>query len=117
MRVVLVLAEDLGVREALAASLRETSVVFVEHAVEDALRRMITVPADIILVDDTPKLGVDALAKLREHAPDVPIIAVLSRGDTETHASYVVAGACVHYQTLFIRRFEPRGERRARSAD
>lgn len=93
MRVVVVVAEDLGVREALAASLRESSVVFVEHTVEDALRRMITVPADLILVDDTPRLGVDALAKFKLHAPNLPVVAVLSRGDTETHASYIVAGA------------------------
>ncbi len=93
MRVVVVVAEELGVREALRASLCESSVVFIERTVDDALRRVITAPADVFLIDDTPKLGVDALTRLRAGAPGVPMVAVLSRSDTETRASYIVAGA------------------------
>ncbi|NUM52815.1 MAG: GAF domain-containing protein [Candidatus Hydrogenedentes bacterium] len=93
MRAVVVVAEELGVREALGAALRETSVVFIERSVDDALRRMVTVPADLVFLDDTPKLGIEALGRLQAELPGVPIIAVLGRGDTETRASYVVAGA------------------------
>lgn len=93
MRVVVVVAEEAGVREALSASLRETCVVFAETGVDAALRRMITAPPDIIVLDDTPSLGVNALTRLRAAAPEVPIVVVLSRGDTETRASYIVAGA------------------------
>lgn len=93
MRVVVVVADEPGVREALGAALRETSVVFIERTVDDALRRTVSVPADVILVDDTHKLGVDALTRLQSELSGIPIIGVLGRGDTETRASYVVAGA------------------------
>ncbi|MDZ4860188.1 MAG: ATP-binding protein [Candidatus Hydrogenedentes bacterium] len=93
MRVVLVVAEEAGVREALAASLKDSGVVFIESSVDDALRRLITAPADVILIDDTPRLGVDALARIRAKAPLIPIVALLGRGDSETRASYIAAGA------------------------
>ena len=93
MRAVAVVAEELGVREALGAALRETCIVFVERTVDDVLRRMITIPLDAIFVDDTPKLGLSALARLRAEASGVPVIAVLGRGDTETRAAYITDGA------------------------
>lgn len=93
MRVVVVIADDLGVRESLAAALRESSVVFIEPTADAALRRMLTVPADAVVIDDTPKLGIKALTHLRAAAPNVPVIALLGRADSETHAGFIVAGA------------------------
>jgi len=95
MRVVLVVAEEAGVREALLASLKESSVVFVESSADAALRRSITAPIDVVIVDDTPKLGVSALARLRAALPSTPIVSLLARGDTETRANFVMAGARV----------------------
>ncbi|GMU92726.1 MAG: hypothetical protein AMXMBFR4_17840 [Candidatus Hydrogenedentota bacterium] len=93
MRVILVVAEEAGVREALAAALNEAYIVFVEASVEQALRRMITAPADAIVLEDTPKLGAAALARLRHAAPHLPVIVLAARNDSETRASFILAGA------------------------
>lgn len=93
MNVVLVVAEDRGIREALTAALQDTCLVFVEQGVEEALRRLISVHAEAIVLDDTPSLGLTAVRRLRQVSPQTPIVALSSRSDPEIRAEFVLAGA------------------------
>ena len=93
MNVVLVVAEDRGIREALTAALQDTCLVLVEPGIEEALRRLISVHADAVILDDTPSLGVGAVRRFRQVAPQIPILALASRSDPETRADFVLAGA------------------------
>ena len=93
MNVVLVIAEDRAIYEALQAALQETDLVLIEPTVEHALRRLIGVKADVVIVDDAPALGAKALAGIAEAAPSTPILALSARSDAETLAGMTLAGA------------------------
>ncbi len=83
MNVVLVIAEDRAIYEALQAALQETDLVLIEPSVDDALRRLIGVKADVVIVDDAPALGPRALAQIAEAAPSTPILALSARSDAD----------------------------------
>lgn len=93
MKVLLVVAHDRGVCEALRASMREEDLLLFEQSVEDAGRRLVSLQADGILVDDAPQLGVDALVALRGIAPDTPIAVLTARNDTLSEANFIRNGA------------------------
>jgi signal transduction histidine kinase/DNA-binding NarL/FixJ family response regulator len=93
MNVVLVIAEDRAIYEALQAALQETDLVLIEPTVDHALRRLIGVKADVVIVDDAPALGPRALARIAEAAPSTPILALSARSDAETLAGMALAGA------------------------
>lgn len=93
MHVVLVIAEERAIREAISASLRDTCHTVFESEVDAALRRLISIHADAIILDDTPRLGVTALTQVRKAAPHLPLIALSARGDSETRAGFMLAGA------------------------
>ena len=93
MHVVLVIAEEQAIREALSAALRDTCHAVFESGVDGALRRLISMHADAIILDDTPSLGLGALTRIMKAAPHVPIVALSARGDAETRAGFTLAGA------------------------
>jgi signal transduction histidine kinase/CheY-like chemotaxis protein len=93
MHVVLVIAEERAIREAISASLRDTCHTVFESEVDAALRRLISIHADAIILDDTPKLGLTALTRVAKATPHLPIIALSARGDSETRAGFTLAGA------------------------
>jgi len=93
MRVVLVLAEDSAVREALRASLDAQDVVLLESRVHDAARRLMSLRVDAILLDDAPQLGLAALESLHTAAPLTPVVVLAGRGDVITQAAFIRAGA------------------------
>ena len=93
MNVVLVIADDMALIESLRATLPDTDLVLVESTVDDALRRLITLQTDVILIDDTPSLGSSALTRIREAAPAIPVVMLTGRGDNETYAVHMHAGA------------------------
>lgn len=93
MEVVLVISEEPAIREALAAALADDALVLAESGLTQALRRLVTLHPDIIILDDAPMLGLSALPQVRQAAPGVPIVVIASRGDTETRANFLVAGA------------------------
>ena len=95
MKVILALAEDRAICESLRASLPKTDLLLFEGSIEEGLRRLITIDADAIILDDAPHLGLDALHRLAEEAPEIPVAALSARGDPETKASYTMAGARV----------------------
>jgi signal transduction histidine kinase/DNA-binding NarL/FixJ family response regulator len=93
MNVLLVLAEDKALYESLRAALPETDLLLLESTVERALRRLISLKVDAVLIDDTPRLGREALARFQESAPGLPNVVFAARSDAETLASYTMAGA------------------------
>ena len=95
MHVVLIIAEERAIREAISASLRDTCHIVFESDVEAALRRLISIHADAIILDDTPKLGLTALTRIVKATMHLPIIVLSSRGDSETRAGFTLAGATV----------------------
>ena len=93
MNVVLVVAEDHGLRESLKAALPSTDLMLFERSLEEAVRRLISIKADVAVVDDTPRLGMAALRRLQDTAPEMPVIVLCARGDSDTIATYTMAGA------------------------
>lgn len=100
MNIVLAIVEDRTVRESLRAAIPKTDLLLLENSVDDALRRMVSMQADVVILDDGPRLGMEALPALREGLPLAarngrrPSIVVLSgRSDVETTAGYIHAGA------------------------
>jgi len=93
MNVLLVIAENGAVRQALQAALPESDMVLFENSVDEAGRRLVSVQADAILVDDSPALGAAAVSALRSLAPGTPVIALSGRDDLLASASLTRAGA------------------------
>lgn len=93
MNVLLVIAQDLAIRESLRAALPETNLLLFESTVDKALRRLVSIKADAVVVDDGPHLGQQALAQILEAAPALPAIVLSSRSDPESLASLTLAGA------------------------
>lgn len=93
MNVLLVLAEDGALREALRAALPDAQLLLFESNVDAAGRRLVAMRADAILLDDAPGFGAAALSALRAAAPGTPVVVLSSRGDLVTQAAYLRAGA------------------------
>jgi signal transduction histidine kinase/DNA-binding NarL/FixJ family response regulator len=93
MNVLLVIAEERAICASLRAALPDTDLILFEATIEEGLRRLIAIHADAILVDDTPSLDPQALARIQEAAPATPILVLASRGDGETLAHFTLAGA------------------------
>ncbi len=93
MNVLLALAEDRALHEALRAAAPESWLVLFERNAEGALRRMVSLRPDALLVDDSLGLGRSLVPRLRQSAPGVPLLALSARNDPETLASFQLAGA------------------------
>jgi len=93
MNVLLVVANERAVCEALRAALPDTDLILFENTIDEALRRLISVRVDTVIIDDAPNLGLPALTRLLEAAPTTPIIALSGRGDAESLAGWTLAGA------------------------
>jgi signal transduction histidine kinase/DNA-binding response OmpR family regulator len=93
MNVLLVIADERGICEALRAALPETDLLLFEGSLEKAIRRLIAIKVDAVIVDDAPSLGHQALTRVLEAAPAVPAIVLSSRGDPESLAGLTLAGA------------------------
>ncbi len=93
MHVVLIIAEERAIREALSAALRDSCHAVFEADVDEALRRLISFHADALILDDTPNLGLNALSRIVKAAPHIPVVALSGRGDPETRAGFTLAGA------------------------
>lgn len=93
MNIILALADDRRIVESLRAMLPKTDLLLVEKSVPDALRRLISLRADAILLDDARHFGLDALHQLTNAAPTVPVIALLSTNHADTLAAYSMGGA------------------------
>lgn len=93
MNVLLVMTDERAVRESIRAAMPETDLLIFESTVDTALRRLNSMKIDAILIDDAPALGRTALASVGEAAPSVPVIVLAGRGDAESKAAWLLAGA------------------------
>ena len=93
MRVYLTIAEDEGLRESLRAMLSDSDILLFETCTQEAMRRLLTVDANAVIVDDTPHLGLEALKSLRESSPDTPVLVLANHSDAETLGGFILAGA------------------------
>ncbi|MCP4640139.1 MAG: PAS domain-containing protein [bacterium] len=93
MNILLVIAEERAVRESLRAVVPENDLILFERTVADAVRRLIAIKADALIVDDTASLGRKAVTQLSESAPGIPILALSARNDPETLAGFNLSGS------------------------
>ncbi|NIA14330.1 MAG: hypothetical protein GWP08_09625 [Nitrospiraceae bacterium] len=93
MNVLLVIASEHGICESLRAALPDSDLLLFEPDVERALRRLVTMKVDAVILDDVPRTGRPALARLLEANPGTPALVLAGRGDTETLAGWTMAGA------------------------
>ena len=93
MNVILVIADERAICEALRAALPETDLILFEASAEKAVRRLNTMQVDALVIDDSPGLGAQALGRVLETAPWAATLVLSSRGDSETLANYTLAGA------------------------
>ena len=93
MQVIIVIADDRAIGESLRAALPENDLVLIESTVDAALRRLISIKADVAIIDDTPLLGRRALATFRETAAAIPVVILASRNNPETLAGFTLGGA------------------------
>mgnify|MGYP001495229788 CR=1 FL=1 len=93
MNVLLAVAEERSILEALRAAAPESWLLLFERNVEGALRRMVSLQPDVLLIDDAPGLGRAVVPRLRQSAPGIPILALSARSDSESIAAFHLAGA------------------------
>ncbi len=93
MRVLLAIAQDRAVCEALRAAVPSSDAVLFEPSVDAAARRLVSLRVDAILLDDGPQRLGDVFGAVKSLAPDTPVIVLSSRGDMVTRAGLVQAGA------------------------
>ena len=93
MNVLLIIAEDRAVCEALRVALPKSDLPIFEATLDNASRRLVSLQADAIILDDAPGLGGETIAPIKAVAPGVPLIALSGRGDLVTQAGLTRAGA------------------------
>ncbi len=93
MEVLVLVADDRALCESLRAALGDDTLVLCETTIEDALRRLISVRADAVVIDDAPTLGLQAVKRIRESHHHVPVLILTGRKDNETLASIALSGA------------------------
>lgn len=93
MNVILVITGNQALGETLRAALPETDLLLFEATVDAAGRRLVSLQADLIMLDDGPGLGGQALAQIKAIAPATPVIVFSCRGDLITQAGLTRAGA------------------------
>ena len=97
MNVLLVITDERSIGESLRAALPETDLLLSETSLDKALRRLVALKVDALLVDETPNLTTSALSRLMEAAPATPVVLLSNRSDAESLARWTLAGvrACV----------------------
>lgn len=93
MNVLLVIAEDRGVWEALRASLPEGDLVLHEPDVATARRRVASVNVDAIFLDDASLAGENLVEAVKDMAPGIPLAVLSNREDLLTQAALTRSGA------------------------
>ena len=93
MNVLLVIAEDRSVWEALRASLPEGDLILHEPSVATARRRIASVTVDAIFLDDTSLSGENLVEAVKDMAPGVPLAVLSNREDLLTQAALTRSGA------------------------
>jgi len=92
MNIILAVTDDIAIADSLRNALPKTDLLIVENSVSDALRRLVSLRADAVLVDDSRSLGYAAAQEILSAAPSVPVIALVGNDRPETVAAYMTAG-------------------------
>ena len=93
MNIILALTEEVSIREALNAALPTTDLLLFENTIDDALRRLVSVNADVVIVDDAPTLGLQAVQAIGEAVPNMPVLVLSGKGSPDAMGTYVMNGA------------------------
>ena len=93
MNMWIAVTDDEAVSESLRTAVPVHDLLYVEARTEDALRRLISIRPDAIIVDDSAALGNSAIRRLHEHSPGIPILALSARPHRDVHAAHILAGA------------------------
>ena len=93
MNVLLIVAEDVAVAQALRAALPEGDMLLFEPTLDAARRRLVSQQVDAVILDDAPHLGGAVIRPLKEMVPGAPVVALSSRGDLISQAALTRSGA------------------------
>lgn len=93
MRAILGITSDEAMGQSLRAAVAETDLLLLSPSTDEALRKLISFQADVAIIDEGSSSGRQAMDRLREAAPQVPIIIIANRADDESRNNYIAAGA------------------------
>ncbi len=93
MNIYLIVADDRALRDTVKATMPPGDVLFFESTQEGALRRLVTIDPDVVLVDDSPSLGREAIKNVLRAHPNAPVLALTAHSDAESLAEFTLAGA------------------------
>lgn len=107
MRNILVVDDSSTMRRMVMAALREVEAVSFDQAESGlaALERLAVAPVDLIVLDlNMPDVhGLEVLRFVRSHQAfrQIPVIILTTRGDEESHAAAIEAGATLYLTKPF----------------
>lgn len=93
MNIILTLSEDRSICESIRAVLPKSDLLLFEHTLEDGMRRLVSTPADVIIVDDSAVFGIRALTTLVGLVPRTPVLMLTATGGADVEANFTLAGA------------------------
>ena len=96
---ILIVEDDHEMRSLLCDELWDLGYPLREAAEGDeALQHVLDAPPALIITDlRMPAGGIDYVARLRTHVPEVPIIVMTSFGDSTTKASMLEVGVAAYF--------------------
>jgi signal transduction histidine kinase/DNA-binding NarL/FixJ family response regulator len=92
MKIILALSNNRLICESIRATMPNTDLVLIEPSIEDGLRRLISIVADVILIDENPNLTLESIQEIKLSAPNTPIILLAVQSNAESLATYLQAG-------------------------
>ena len=93
MKIILTVSSDRSIYESIKATLPSSDMLLCEHTLDDALRRMVSITPDVIILDDSPSFGLKTLQSLKATLPEIPIMVLSSNSSKDATNAYLVAGA------------------------
>jgi len=93
VRVVLSVTDSPAIESSLRAALGEHDLLLNVHNLDEAVRKLISIRADVAVFDDKAGVTRDDIVRLREASPGLPIIVLTTRGDEQTRADHLLIGA------------------------
>jgi len=79
MKVILILSDDHSICESIKATLPASDVMLFESTLELGMRRLVSAPADLVILDDSPSFGIHALEEINALIPDLPILVLTAK--------------------------------------
>jgi nitrogen-specific signal transduction histidine kinase/DNA-binding NarL/FixJ family response regulator len=92
MKIILALSNNRLICESIRATMPNTDLVLIEPSIEDGLRRLISIVADVILIDENPSLTLESIQEVKLSAPNTPVILLAVQSNAESMAAYLQAG-------------------------